>query len=105
MGSGNGEFHTPYAVSIGPNDIVLVADQFNHRLQFFTPTGSFLGKVGNEGSGDGEFKFPYALTCVVPGERLYVADSVNYRVQYFRRTKSEPAVEPTSLGRIKALFD
>jgi hypothetical protein len=37
-----------------------------------------------------------------PNGWFYVADERNHRIQYFR--ESEAAVEPCSLGRVRALF-
>jgi DNA-binding beta-propeller fold protein YncE len=44
------------------------------------------------------------LATDAAGTRLYVVDSGNNRLQYFNYKKSDPAVEPTSLGRVKAIF-
>jgi|GEM_PF-1983498 hypothetical protein len=60
------------------------------------------GKWGTRGSGNGEFVWPNDVFVLPSGERAYVADGLNDRVQYFRR--SDPAVSPTPLGRVKALF-
>jgi hypothetical protein len=56
-------------------------------MQYFTLTGSFLGKWGKEGSGPGEFKDPYGIGRG-PLNVYYVADSENDRVQYFTATGS-----------------
>jgi len=74
----------------------------NQRIQYFTAAGSFLGSLGRLGSGKGEFTNPQDLGFSRAGNRLYVADTDNNRIQYFRW--SDPAVAPTSLGRVKALF-
>ena len=59
-----------------------MADTFNHRIQYFTATGSFLGKWGTEGSRSGEFEFPTDVT-VSPGGYVFAADFLNDRIQYF----------------------
>jgi tripartite motif-containing protein 71 len=101
-GSGDGQFSDPSGVSYGPGDVVYVADRKNHRVQYFTPSGSFLGVHGSEGTGNGQFQGPYGIAFAPNGARAYVADYNNHRVQYFR--ESPPAVIPSSVGRIKALF-
>ncbi|NIT36042.1 MAG: hypothetical protein GTN49_06010 [candidate division Zixibacteria bacterium] len=57
-GSGNGEFQGPFGVAVAANGDVYVVDADNHRIQYFTPTGSFLGKWGTRGTGDGQFDNP-----------------------------------------------
>ncbi len=103
----SGEFHMAYSpdmgVAVAPdNDWVYATDTENHRIQYYTGSGSFLGKFGSYGAGDGEFDRPSDVAFSASGARLYVADAGNCRIQYFRWT--EPAVDPASLGRVKALF-
>jgi tripartite motif-containing protein 71 len=43
-GTGPGEFSYPVGVAVAPNGNIYVADGENERIQYFTPTGSFLGK-------------------------------------------------------------
>ena len=97
--------HVAYApdmgVGVAPDTgHVYVAD--NHLIQYFTSNGSFLGKFGSFGSGNGEFDQPSDVAFSTSGARLYVADTGNCRIQYFKNT--EYAVAPASLGRVKALF-
>ncbi len=101
FGSGDGQFNEPKGIAVAPDYAVYVADSRNHRVQYFTPMGSFLGKWGSYGTGPGEFSYPVGI-AVAPNGYVYVTEEGNYRVQYFRW--SEPAVSPTSLGRVKALF-
>ncbi len=49
-------------------------------VYLFNHEGSFEGKWGKKGSGDGEFAGPPALAT---GKYLFAADSGNERVQYF----------------------
>jgi len=101
-GSGNGEFRLPYKVAVGPAGWVFVTDYWNDRVQYFTATGTFLGKFGATGSGNGLFDGPYGVAVSNTGARVYVCDSGNDRIQYFNRNK--PAVAPSSLGKVKAIF-
>jgi tripartite motif-containing protein 71 len=102
FGSGNGEFDAPAKVAVGPAGWVFVTDYWNDRVQYFTATETFRGKFGAKGSGNGLFDGPYGVAVSNTGARVYVCDSGNDRIQYFNRNK--PAVAPSSLGRVKALF-
>ena len=51
-----GKFRYPTGVAVAPSGRVYVADLFNFRIQYFTPTGSFLGTWGKYGFGDGDFR-------------------------------------------------
>ena len=104
----SGKVHVAFlpnmGVAVAPDTgYVYFADYYNHRIRYFTGNGSFLGMFGSEGPGDGEFKEPSDVAFSASGARLYVADTGNYRVQYFNR--NEPVVAPTSLGRVRALFN
>jgi DNA-binding beta-propeller fold protein YncE len=104
-GTGDGQFDTPSGVHVGPDGTVYVSDTFNQRIQYFAPQGRFLGAFGAAGPGPGRFAYPLGLAMDGTGRRLYVVDSVNYRIQYFNYQKSEPAVVPASVGRVKAIFN
>jgi len=107
-GTGDGEFDTPNGVAVGPEGNVFVVDSYNQRVQYFTLTGSFTGKWGYYGLGDGQFNYPCGVVANSwsPADtariRVYVADTNNNRIQFFKDV--EPAVEPASLGRVKALY-
>ena len=44
VGSGPGQFNELYGVDVAPDGNVYVADCGNKRIQYFTPTGSYLGE-------------------------------------------------------------
>jgi DNA-binding beta-propeller fold protein YncE len=83
-------------------DVYVAETYYNHRIHYFTGSGSFLGRWGSEGSGPGQFDRPADVAFSPSGDRLYVVELLNNRVQYFR--EGEPAVEPTSMGKVKAVF-
>ncbi len=58
---------------------VLVADDDNHRIERFSPTGEYQGSVGSYGTGPGQFGFPYGVTLDAAGD-VYVADDINHRI-------------------------
>ena len=59
-----------------------VADTDNHRIQKFDSDGTFITKLGIEGTNDGEFKYPHDVAVNSLGY-IYVADTNNKRVQIF----------------------
>jgi DNA-binding beta-propeller fold protein YncE len=61
---------------------VYVSDLHNNRIQKFTSDGTFITKWGTEGSGDGQFAYPFGIAVHSSG-RVYVADDHNYRIQVF----------------------
>ncbi|MEE8640914.1 MAG: hypothetical protein V3T41_10935, partial [bacterium] len=101
VGGRNGQFDTPIGVHITSTGMVFVADTFNHRIQYFTAAGSFLGKFGWSGYRPGEFNEAIDVDLSPSETRVYVTDHNNYRVQYFDQRNF--AVVPSSLGRVKAL--
>jgi DNA-binding beta-propeller fold protein YncE len=70
-------------VAVAPSGNVYVSDTGNDRVQYFDPTGSFLGKWGSSGAGDGLFSGPVGISVAPGGGKVYVVDWCNYRVQYF----------------------
>jgi len=90
-GSGNGQFNRPRFIS-GTGDFyygyIYVTDTDNNRVQYFTADGSFLGKWGSRGYGNGRFAWPAGIAADASYLRVYVADCANHRVQYFTHTGS-----------------
>lgn len=88
-------------IAASPNGDIFITFG-DDRVGHYTATGSFLDSWGEPGSGQGQFNAPEGIAVSPDGKRVYVADTGNNRIQYFNR--NEPAVSPTSLGRVKALF-
>ncbi len=61
---------------------LLVADVAAHQIVVLGPEGRELERLGERGSGPGEFNFPTNLAIDSRG-RLYVSDSLNFRIQVF----------------------
>ena len=78
-GSGPGEFWYPYCVATAPNGNVYVTDGWpvNERVQYFTPTGSYLGQWPVPGVGGVD---------VSPSGVVYVTNGGG--VQYYTPTGS-----------------
>lgn len=80
-GAGNGQFNTPYDVSVAPNgQEIAVSDSGNHRIQRFrTDSGAFMDSAGGQGSALGQYNTPKGLAFDAAGY-LYIVDSGNNRV-------------------------
>ena len=72
-----------------PPDNVFVSQNGNGRIQKFTSSGIFMGKLGSRGSADGQFRVPLGIAIKSPKislleERVFVADTNNNRIQVFK---------------------
>jgi hypothetical protein len=79
-----GTFNEPWGIAISPNGTVYVADTWNHRVQYFTPDGEFLGMFGDFGQANEPDYFwgPRAIAVDERG-RVFVADTGNKRISLF----------------------
>ena len=76
-----GQLNYPLDVTFLNDDNILVADQFNHRIQQFNvQTGNSVKSFGKNGTRDGEFQGPVSL-CMDGEGRVIVAEFRNSRVQ------------------------
>ena len=70
---------TPYGVSVDDDGHVYVAANNGHCIDVFNQHGTKLRTIGSNGSGDGQFSYPFDIA--VQGNMLYIADQSNNRVQ------------------------
>ncbi|MFH2120776.1 MAG: 6-bladed beta-propeller [Pseudomonadota bacterium] len=75
-------FSKPKDIAVGRNGYIYVVDSWNHRIQKFTLEGQLVNQWGRDGTGDGDFHYPYGIAVDGSGF-VYVTDSLNYRVQKF----------------------
>ena len=81
QGTYPGQFIYPNGVLFLNNNEILVADQFNNRIQHINvQTGTVLKTFGKEGEGKGDFKAPCAVH-LDDAERIVVTEFCNNRVQ------------------------
>jgi DNA-binding beta-propeller fold protein YncE/ABC-type Fe3+ transport system permease subunit len=78
-GTGPGEFHYPYEITWFDEDVLLVSEFGNNRIQLVRTDGTSLGRWGGVGAGAGQLKYPWSAVRV--GGSVHVLDSGNNRLQ------------------------
>lgn len=81
-GSENGMFTWPRGISVGPDNLIVVADSSNHRVQVFDSNGSYRTEFGSYGNSDGEFDCLAGVAINRIGQFI-IADRYNHRIQVF----------------------
>ena len=77
MGGSGSDQGTGIAVDSSGN--VYVSDHDN-RVQKFDSGGTYITQWGTQGSGNGQFSYPWSITADSSGN-VYVLDSGNNRIQ------------------------
>lgn len=85
LGSGIGEFDTPFGVAIDNNGDILVADTANYRIQKFDSSFNYITQWGTQGSGQGEFELVREIG-IDSNNNYHVCDEFNNRIQVFDDT-------------------
>lgn len=76
-----GELRFPVDVTYVNDDVILVADEWNHRVQqFHIRTGEVIKSFGRFGARDGEFASPVSV-CLDDNGHVFVAELNNNRIQ------------------------
>ena len=80
FGPFNGWFATVTSVAVDENGNVFVADFYNHRIQKFSPDGTFLTRFGAKGRAQGQFD--HAIAVAVAGDgTVFAVDFGNNRIE------------------------
>lgn len=78
-----GTFESPGGLAIDDaNRRLIVPDVKKHRVRVYSLDGKFIFSLGERGSENGNFNYPYSA-AVDGGGRIYVMDAGNFRVQIF----------------------
>lgn len=80
-GESDGQFRHPADVTFLTDDVLLVADEWNQRIQQLDiRTGNILKSFGKKGSQSGEFQNPLSV-CTDEQGQVVVSDWLNGRIQ------------------------
>ncbi|XP_060852940.1 RING finger protein nhl-1 isoform X3 [Rhopalosiphum padi] len=79
-GSEPGYFTWPRGVAVGPDNLIVVADSSNHRIQVFDNNGKILKDFGSYGNSEGEFDCLAGVAVNRIGQYI-IADRYNHRIQ------------------------
>jgi DNA-binding beta-propeller fold protein YncE len=72
----------PSGFCFTPKGNLILADDFNHRIQIYGPDHKLITSFGRKGKNPGELHYPRGI-AVDREENIYVADSWNHRLQKF----------------------
>jgi DNA-binding beta-propeller fold protein YncE len=76
------ELSPPSGFHCTPQGNLILADDFNHRIQIYDAHQNLIKSFGSKGKNSGEFHYPKGIATDREGN-IYVADSWNHRVQKF----------------------
>ena len=76
------ELSPPSGLCFSSEGNLLLADDFNHRVQVYDSQFNLLHCFGSKGKEPGQFQYPKGI-AVDPEGNIYVADCWNHRVQKF----------------------
>ncbi len=76
----NGWFAVVTSLALDSHDNVFAVDFYNHRVQKFDKSGTFLSAFGVKGFKDGQFMYPFGVAIAKDGS-VFITDFGNNRVQ------------------------
>lgn len=81
-------FYMPMDIALDASGNLYVLDTGNHRIQKFSPQGSYIATIGRKGQGPGEFVYPYSLAVDTDGG-LIVTSPYSNRIQFLEKNGKE----------------
>ncbi len=81
---GKGLLNHPHGMSIGPDNLLYVADSGNHRIMVFDQSGQFIRSIGKYGLAPQTdvLNEPWDV-AVAPDGRVIIADTWNHRIMEY----------------------
>lgn len=76
------ELSPPSGFCFNQDGNLLLADDFNHRIQIYDSQHNLLHSFGSKGKEPGQFQYPKGIAAD-PDGNIYVADCWNHRIQKF----------------------
>ena len=74
----------PTRATVDEDDVIWIADAYNHRVVAFSTDGAMLRNLGKNGRGPGEFDVSAGIALLAEN-RIAVADFMNHRVHFWSR--------------------
>jgi DNA-binding beta-propeller fold protein YncE len=81
--NGNALLKYPSGIAVDADDNIVVVDNDNHRIQMFSKDGNWKRTIGKQGSGAGEFIYPWDVAICKTDGRIFVSDNWKHRIQVF----------------------
>ncbi len=98
-----GYLSKPSGLAIDPETgRLFVADVGSHQIVVISPAGELLERIGQRGTGLGQFNYPTNVAVGRDGS-VYVSDTLNFRVQVFDRDL-KPVRQIGSKGDLPGYF-
>lgn len=85
LGSGVGQFVLANDIAVDDSGQIYVTDSKGRCVQVFDATGAYLSRFGVNGTADGQFLYPTAISFEKVSKQIAVVDSLNARVQFFTK--------------------
>jgi DNA-binding beta-propeller fold protein YncE len=76
------ELSPPSGLCFTHDGNILLADDFNHRIQIYDPQFNLISSFGEKGKEQGQLQYPKGIAVDKEGN-IFVADSWNHRIQKF----------------------
>jgi DNA-binding beta-propeller fold protein YncE len=76
------ELSPPSGLCFTHDGNILLADDFNHRIQVYDPQFNLITSFGEKGKEQGQLQYPKGIAVDKEGN-IFVADSWNHRIQKF----------------------
>ena len=76
---GEGKMQFPTGLAISCNTVLI--SQYDDHILVYQLDGKFVSRIGNRGSGDLQFKYPFGLTTDESNNDIYICDCSNNCIQ------------------------